>query len=319
MLEVIYVVRHGFRSNWVVDAETGTYSSNIRSPTGIPSDPALASYGTQQAKQLATHLLQLDPPVDLIYSSPFYRCLQTLAPFTDAIVAQKGDGKVKVITEPGVGEFYGKARFDHPSPASLEVLHTHFSHLQAERETIIVPSTKGETIPQLHDRLAYTLSHMIARADADLAGPRSLLICTHAASMICIGRALTGRMPEEEGEEDFRCGTCSFSKFTRKAHSVQAAKVEWDVARADEVPDIGWRDGKGVSGGWAVEINGDCSFLENGEERTWRFSGDESFLKDPNAFNDAANANTITAAQMGVTDSLQATSDGVGASGKGKL
>ncbi|KAK3082584.1 C6 zinc cluster transcription factor-like protein, partial [Teratosphaeriaceae sp. CCFEE 6253] len=108
-------------------------------------------YGTQQAKQLATHLLQVDPPVDLIYSSPFYRCLQTLAPFTDAIVAQKGDGKVKVITEPGVGEFYGKARFDHPSPASLEVLHTHFPHLQAERETIIVPSTKGETIPQLHD------------------------------------------------------------------------------------------------------------------------------------------------------------------------
>ena len=180
---------------------------------------------------------------------------------------------MKVITEPGLGEFYGKARFDHPSPATLEVLHTHFPHLHAERETIIVPSTKGETIPQLHDRVAYALRHVIARTDKDPAGPKAILICTHAASMICIGRALTGRMPEDEGEEDFRCGTCSFSKFVRRKGTVEAAgqkeKLSWDPKRADEVPDIGWRNGNGVGGGWDVEVNGDCSFLENGEERTW--------------------------------------------------
>ena len=70
MLENIYVVRHGYRSNWVVDPQTGTYSTTVKSPTGIASDPALASYGVQQAVQLGEHLLQVQPPVDLIYSSP---------------------------------------------------------------------------------------------------------------------------------------------------------------------------------------------------------------------------------------------------------
>jgi len=37
-------------------------------------------------------------------------------------------------------------------------------------------------------------------------------------------------------------------------------------------------------------LNGDCSFLAGGEERGWRFSGDEDFLNNPNGFNDAANA-----------------------------
>jgi len=92
--------------------------------------------------------------------------------------------------------------------------------------------------------------------------------------MICIGRALTGVMPEEEGEEDFKCFTCSFSKFVRRRMSsaadagVQEA-AKWNPERSEEVPDVGWRDGKGVGGGWECEVNGDCSFLENGEERGW--------------------------------------------------
>lgn len=37
-------------------------------------------------------------------------------------------------------------------------------------------------------------------------------------------------------------------------------------------------------------MNGDCSFLSGGEERGWKFSGDEAFLKDPNLYNDVVNA-----------------------------
>ena len=257
----------------MVDPQTGEYSTTIKSPTGIASDPALAGYGVVQAKQLATHLASLDPPVDLIYSSPFYRCLQTLSPFTDRLVEARGEGKISVNVEPGVGEFYGTARFDHPSPASIEVLNTHFKHLKAEEVATIIPSSKGESIPQLHDRLAYCLRAVIAKADADPLKPKALLMCTHAAAMIAIGRALTGRMPEDECEDDFKCGTCSFSKFTRRSRDV-AKEVEsdapvWSADAPDKVPDIGWRGGKGVGGGWNVEVNGDCSFLENGEERTW--------------------------------------------------
>ncbi|KAK5132517.1 hypothetical protein LTR08_008901 [Meristemomyces frigidus] len=313
VLEVIYVVRHGYRSNWVVDPQTGTYTANIPSPTGIPSDPALASYGVQQAEQLGTHLSQVDPPVDLVYSSPFYRCIQTLAPFTNARAAKAG-GTTKVTVEPGLGEFYGLARFDHPSPAKIDVLNNHFPHLHAELEPTIVPSTKGESIPQLHDRLAYCLHHLIARADADPSGPRSLLICTHAASMIAIGRALTGQMPEEEGEEDFRCFTCSFSKFARQQGKGGEGREpeRWSVESADAVPDVDWRNGNGVRGGWECVVNGDCSFLSGGEERGWHFSGDEAFLADPNAFNDAANTKTTTTGGMEAKGSE-------GEGGKGKL
>lgn len=207
--------------------------------------------------------------MDLIYSSPFYRCLQTLAPFTNSLVAKSSAEKVRVNVEPGVGEFYGLARFDHPSPASIDVLNTHFPNLYAEKDPIIVPSTKGESIPHLHDRIAYALHHLIARADADPAGPKSMLICSHAAAMICIGRALTGRMPEDVGEDDFNCFTCSFSKFVRRGTSEGQDVPAWSPETPDQVPDVKWRDGKGVQGGWKCEVNGDCSFLSGGEERGW--------------------------------------------------
>lgn len=264
---------------------TGEYTSTVRTPTGIPSDPALASYGVKQAEQLGDFLLTLDPPVDLVYSSPFYRCIQTLQPFVEKVSAaaknegagrrngESGGKDVKVRLEPGVGEFYGLARFDHPSPATVDVLRPLFPSVALSAPSpapIIVPSTKGESIPQLHDRIAYALHHLIRRADADRQGPRSLLICTHAAAIIAIGRALTGRMPEEEGEEDFRCFTCGFSKFARKAGGSQDLEVAaWDPEKAEEVPEVGWRDGKGVGGGWTCEANSDCSFLDGGEERGW--------------------------------------------------
>lgn len=223
----------------------------------------------------------------MVYSSPFYRCIQTLAPFTAARAAKNTNDpkilKAPVNLEAGLGEFYGLARFDHPSPAAYNVLAQHFpDNLAPEQNPIIVPSTKGESIPQLHDRVAYCLDELIKRLDADPSGPRTLLICTHAASMIAIGRALTGNMPEDETSEDFKCFTCAFSKFSRKpltsesgtssaaaSDPLLATAQKWDSSNPDIVPDINWRNGRGVQGGWTLEVNGDCSFLENGEERGW--------------------------------------------------
>jgi len=292
VLETIYVTRHGFRSNWVVDPVTGTYTSNLPTPTGIASDPALAAHGVNQSKELAEHISKLDPPVDVIYSSPFYRCLQTLAPTVSRLNSDRSDDKkLRVHVENGVGEFYGLARFDHPSPATLDVLHTHFPGGLAEAYMpVIRPSVNGESLTSLHDRIAYALYHVIQKLDQDPAGPKTLLICTHAASMICIGRALTGRMPEDPSEEDFKCFTCSLSKFTRR--NIPEAPVEkehiWTLDEPENIPFVDWR-GKGVKGGWDCEVNGDCSFLEKGEERGWAFSTDESFLRDPNAYNDKIN------------------------------
>ena len=91
-------------------------------------------------------------------------------------------------------------------------------------------------------------------------------------------------MPEEVGEEDFRCFTCGVSKFVRRdqaerddAAGERESEVEdgeekegkWDPQHPSQTPEVQWRDGKGVGGGWTCEANSDCSFLENGEERGW--------------------------------------------------
>ncbi|QIW96482.1 hypothetical protein AMS68_002000 [Peltaster fructicola] len=298
VLEYIYVVRHGYRMNWVVNPATGEYNSSFPTPTGIASDPTLAAYGVKQAEQLGAHLHTVQPPVDLIYSSPWYRCLQTLQPFVTTLADKRKiqpaayPGLVQINLETGLGEFFGRARFDHPSPAPVEELKDLFPNLHAE-EFNIVPSTNGETIPGLHDRVAYALNELVKRADADPNGPKTLLICSHAAIMICIGRILTGRMPEDECEDDFKCYTCAFSRYSRRSPQTKAIEVQrWSSSNPESIPDVSWRGGAGVAGGWNCEVNGDCSFLSGGEERGWRFSGDESFLKDPNAFNDAANTST---------------------------
>ena len=168
-------------------------------------------------------------------------------------------------------EWYGLARFDHPSPASLEILQAHFENLHSDYAVENIPSVNGESIDMLHDRIAYTMHRVISNLDKDPAQPRALLLCTHAASMIAIGRVLTGYMPEDINEEDFRCGTCSLSTFKRRkvATKTEVAVDKWDPKAPSKVPAVGWKDGSGVNGGWDCEVNGDCSFLSGGEERTW--------------------------------------------------
>lgn len=84
-----------FRSNWVVD-NAGNYSATITSPTGIPSDPPLAAHGVVQARELAAHAVKLDPKVERIYSSPFYRCLETINPLAEAL-------DLPILPENGIG------------------------------------------------------------------------------------------------------------------------------------------------------------------------------------------------------------------------
>lgn len=301
----------------MVDSFTGTYSTATPTPTGIPSDPQLASYGVTQAEQLAQKVASLDPPPEAIYSSPFYRCLQTIKP-SAAKLRQKGSGDGRVRVENGIrcvkiwwtlarqriardvcalmailavidhsvtlepsrcliqslhSEFFGTARFTHPAPASVPKLSEHFDFLDQTHTPSIRPSANGESLNTIHNRHAYALHQIIKALDEDPRQPRAALLCTHAASMICVGRVLTGRMPQDVGEEDFRCGTCALSCFKRRAAeegTVVAREVKlWKENEPEIIPVVDWREGKGVGGGWDCTVNGDCSFLENGEERTW--------------------------------------------------
>ena len=83
-LFLIVLNTYQFRGNWTVNPKTGQYFANFPTPTGIPSDPALVAHGVHQAEQLATALSKIsDPPITQIYSSPFYRCLETVQPFAE--------------------------------------------------------------------------------------------------------------------------------------------------------------------------------------------------------------------------------------------
>jgi transcription factor C subunit 7 len=136
-----------------------------------------------------------------------------------------------------------------------------------------VPRARGETIAALHDRLAYVVRRIVAACDADLESPRAILVCTHAACMIALGRVLTGCMPDDVAEEDFRCYTASLSVFRRKNDGEERMREEdvvasWDPSTPDEVPAVRWK-GCGVAGGWICERDSDCRFLSGGEERGW--------------------------------------------------
>ncbi|RKF75858.1 Uncharacterized protein GcM3_082004 [Golovinomyces cichoracearum] len=270
-----------FRSNWVVDPQTGDYSTNIPCPTGIAIDPALASYGIRQSHELATHLRTLSPPIERIYSSPFYRCLQTVTPTYNALSSSEtvADPSVfKIRGETGLGEWHGTARFDHPSPAEPEILKKHFPHYDEKYQAHIKPNITGETIAELHDRCAYAMDKIIKQSDQE--GVEAILISTHAAPLIAIGRALTGRMPEDVTEEDFRPFTCGLSTFVRQKPQNSGSEVqEEEVINSVQIPRITWKNKNGVGGScWEIISNGDCSFLSGGEERGWKFSGEESFM-----------------------------------------
>ncbi|EAU34289.1 conserved hypothetical protein [Aspergillus terreus NIH2624] len=314
-LDTIYLTRHGHRLNWTIDYKTGEYKSQFPTPTGNPADPTLTSHGVRQSFELAAHFVSpaVHPKPFRVYSSPFYRCLQTIQPAVEALKeAQQRQlttgtdhgidaaAELDVRIENGVGEWFGPTSFfHHPSPASPADLKSHFPNILAADTTApahVYPSTRGETIAQLHDRLATTLAAIIADVDAEIAqlertqppSSKAILICSHAAPLIAIGRVLTGRMPDDSGEEDFNVFTAGLSTFVRRGAPAQTPQETQSqdvlapgtrIARPDVAKVPCWK-GIGVAGGWDCVANGDCSFLSGGAERG---CGEESFDTGPMA------------------------------------
>ena len=283
-----------------MDPLSGDYSSHLRSPTGIAADPALTSHGVDQAEELAAHLIKVDPPVDRVYSSPYYRCLQTIQPFVSLWAEKDPAANPVILGETGLAEWYGSAPFEHPTSAPPEKLKQLFPALDTGYMSAVVPSRMGESIAQLHDRVAMTMDALIRQCDKS--GVRAMLLCSHAATIIALGRVLTGNMPDNVETEDFRAFTCGLSVYRRRGSIPAAAdnptgqqvtvpsRGNLEHINASPPHDAGspdscscssnpvdhsspksvkWKDGKGVGGGWVLETNSDCSFLSGGEERGW--------------------------------------------------
>jgi transcription factor C subunit 7 len=110
-----------------------------------------------------------------------------------------------------------------------------------------MPSSRGEMIVELHERVRNALDHIVTTLDNDPDQPKTVLICSHAATIIAAGRVLTGEMPDDPDTDDFQCFTAGLSKFVRRS--------------ADPA--------QGVAGNWDCELNSDTSFLSGGPERGW--------------------------------------------------
>jgi transcription factor C subunit 7 len=280
-----------------VNPSTGEYTAAISSPTGIAADPTLTAHGVGQAKQLAAHLRTVDPPIERVYSSPYYRCLQTVEPFVTQDGSSPQGWRLRIRGEPGVGEWYGAAPFEHPTSAAPEVLKTLFPSLDLDYAPVTRPTRMGESLSELHDRVAATMHGIISQCDKE--GVRAILVCTHAAVVIALGRVLTGIMPDNVEVEDFRAFTCGLSVYRRDAAATKTnspgqlngdqgslgmgeiacgntltprrsaePRPQQQSSHIDRPQSPAWR-GRGIAGGWRCIANSDCSHLTGGEERGW--------------------------------------------------
>lgn len=255
---------------------TGETAAVVLSPTGIPADPPLTAHGVDQANELATHLMAFEPPIDAVYSSPYYRCLQTISPFVTRRNESSGAGAPLAIqTERGLSEFFGAAPFDHPVPAEIPFLKGLFPDIDETHRSRVVPSRKGEAIEALYHRVKSAVEAIVEECDAK--GHRTVILCSHAAVVIALGRVLTGDIPATVDVQDFGAFTCGLSKFRRSGAD---SKVDSHPKSDAGGPSVARGKGDGSSqarnsssgdrtGNWVCEANSDCSFLSGGEERGW--------------------------------------------------
>ncbi|CAR26440.1 ZYRO0B09746p [Zygosaccharomyces rouxii] len=247
VVRTIYIARHGYRSNWLPQ---GPYPLP---PTGVDSDVPLAKHGIDQAKELAHYILSLGNQPEMIFSSPFYRCIETSEPIADIL-------ELPINVDAGLGEWYKPDREVIPVPAPLESLENFFPQkLNKNWESSVIPSDKGETEEELYLRCKNFWPKFISRVEKDFPNIETVLLVTHAASKASLGMNLLGfsnwREPLDEDGNIIRSGSCSLDKF----ELVPSTSDEGEETLPFE------------SRQWRMTMNGNTEFLTKGEEMNWDY------------------------------------------------
>lgn len=128
-------------------------------------------------------------------------------------LASRAADTVRIRGEHGVCEWFGAAPFEHPQPADADELHDLFPAYDTGFVSPVRPRVRGETYEQLVARVRAAMQALIQRCDEE--GRRSVVICSHAAVIIVLGRVLTGQYPDEMDTEDFKAFTCGLSVYAR--------------------------------------------------------------------------------------------------------
>lgn len=227
-----FVVRHGDKFKLSLDANVWN------TPTIAQVDPHLSAHGVDQAKELGAWFATLPESErpQAIYASSLFRTLQTATPPAEAL-------SLPIEVEHGLSEWlYPVKRGRHPRSLPASQLSTWFPHIKPSNRdcSLLYPTQKGETSAEFHERVKEVVARIIDKLDRE-GVVETVLLSTHAATSIAIGRALVG-----DSEREIRAGTCAVGKYVRKEG--------------------------GALGEWEQTMNGAAYMLEKGEERHWDFS-----------------------------------------------
>lgn len=274
VVKTIYIARHGYRSNWL---PKGPYPPP---PTGIDSDVPLAAHGINQAKQLARYIISINNQPELIFSSPFYRCVQTSEPIAKLL-------ELPVFLEPGIGEWYKPDRKIIPIPADIHALQKLFSEellSESWEGTGVTADSHGETEDMIFDRCVRFWPIFIKKIETDFPNVETILLVTHAASKISLGLSLLGKSSVREsidGQGTFiRSGSCSIDKYelissnkqkdyNGNSNNTGEEDEEEEDDEEEESIDMNILDFKNRK--WKNTMNGNTEFLSKGEEMNWSF------------------------------------------------
>lgn len=277
-------IQHGYRSNWLPN---GPYPPP---PTGVNSDVPLAEHGVQQAKELAHYILSIENQPEMLFSSPFYRCLQTSQPIADLL-------DLPINLERGIGEWYKPDRDVIPEPASYAVLDNFFpGKLSPDWEATVTPSNNGETEQDIFNRCKEFWPKFIAKIETTFPNIETIMLVSHAATKIALGMNLLGfdncRDPIDGDGTIIRSGSCSLDKF----------ELVLDEDEEEDTEDVPFSARR-----WRLTMNGNTEFLSKGEEMHWDFqygfeAGSDADIKARQALADAeaakSGADVNTASQV---------------------
>lgn len=113
MIERIYVVRHGEREDFVDPNWSDTHERYF--------DPPLSAHGFDQAEEVSKFFA--DKKIDMIFSSPLARAIQTAIPTANAL-------GMKIHIEYGLNEFYSPVKNKTPSYFIFIVLILYYYYLK---------------------------------------------------------------------------------------------------------------------------------------------------------------------------------------------
>lgn len=247
VLSTVYIVRHGYRSNWL------PLEQQVPPPTGVDSDPPLAPHGIQQSKELSEYLTK-DLPRDglptpqMVFSSPFYRCVETITPTADALDLQ-------INIDRGLGEWFKPNRSTIPIPANSKQMNKFFNRVPNpmvwDWDTII-PSVAGETEEAIFKRCKRFWSEFIPKFQKQYPEISTIIIVTHAATKISLGMSLMGYSSNRDflGPKDKGDGkTTRIGGSTCSVDGYQLVKKNWNMF-----------------------LNSETKFMKNGAEMEWHYS-----------------------------------------------